>query len=77
MKIIERSVEFCSDKEIVDLANLQVAADRRVSHLFEKNRESVLTRKEHVELTKAVEVSRLNDLRKAMGIVEAKKRDLI
>ena len=76
-KIIERSVQFCSDKEIVDLASLQVGADRRVSHLFEKNRESVLTRKEHVELTKAVGVSRLNDLRKAMGIVEAKKRGLI
>jgi hypothetical protein len=45
--------------------------------LFEKNRESVLTKKEHIELTKAVELSRLNDLRKAFGIVEAKKRGLI
>ena len=77
VQLIERSVQFCSDKEVVELASLQVATNHRVSHLFEKNRESVLTRKEHVELTKAVEVSRLNDLRKAMGVVEAKKRGLI
>jgi len=36
-----------------------------------------LTKKEHAELTKAVELSRINDLRKAFGIVEVKKRGLI
>ncbi len=76
-KLIERSVKFCSDKEVVELANLQMSTDRRVSHLFEKNRENVLTRKEHTELMKAVEISRLNDLRKAFGIIEARKRGLI
>jgi predicted DNA-binding protein len=76
-KIIEQSIKFCSDKEVLELANLQLPDDERLNYLFEKNRESVLTKKEHVELTKAVELSRINDLRKAFGIVEAKKRGLI
>jgi hypothetical protein len=76
-KIIEQSIKFCSDKEVLELANLQLPDDERLEYLFEKNRESVLTKKEHAELTKAVELSRLNDLRKAFGIVEAKKRGLI
>ena len=76
-KIIEQSIKFCSDKEVLELANLQLPDDERLKYLFEKNRESVLTKKEQVELTKAVEVSRINDLRKAFGIVEAKKRGLI
>lgn len=76
-KIIEQSIKFCSDKEVLELANLQTPDDERLNYLFEKNRESVLTAKERAELTKAVEFSRINDLRKAFGIVEAKKRGLI
>ena len=76
-KIIKQSIKFCSNKEVLELANLQTAEDERLSYLFEKNRESVLTKKEHAELTKAVELSRINDLRKAFGIIEAKKRGLI
>ncbi len=76
-KIIEQSIKFCSDKEVLELANLHTPDDERLDYLFEKNRESVMTKKEHAELTKAVELSRINDLRKAFGIVEAKKRGLI
>lgn len=76
-EIIKQSIKFCSDKEVLELANLRMPDDERLSYLFEKNRESVLTKKEHAELTKAVELSRINDLRKAFGIVEAKKRGLI
>lgn len=76
-KIIEQSIKFCSDEEVLEMANLQLPEDKRLEFLFEKNRESVLTKKEHAELTKAVEQSRINDLRKAFGIVEAKKRGLI
>lgn len=75
--IIKQSIAFCSDKEVLDLANLQLPDDKRLSYLFEKNRESNLTAKERTELTKAVELSRINDLRKAFGIIEAKKRGLI
>lgn len=76
-KIIEQSISFCTDKEVLELANLQTPDDERLSYLFEKNRESILTKKEQTELTKAVELSRINDLRKAFGIIEAKKRGLI
>ena len=69
-KIIEQSIKFCSDKEILELANLQIPEDERLSYLFEKNRESVLTKKEHTKLTKAVEISRISDLRKAFGKTE-------
>lgn len=77
VKIIEQSIKFCSDKEVLELANLQLPDDERLDYLFEKNRESVLNKKEHAELIKAIELSRINDLRKAFGIVEAKKRGLI
>jgi metal-responsive CopG/Arc/MetJ family transcriptional regulator len=76
-KIIEQSIKFCTDKEVLNLATLQTPENQRLNYLFEKNRESVLTKKEQIELTKAVELSRINDLRKAFGIVEAKKRGLI
>ncbi len=76
-KIIEQSIKFCSDKEVLELANLQTSDDERLNYLFEKNRENILTKKEHAELKKAVEISRINDLRKAFGLVEAKKRGLI
>lgn len=77
VKIIEQSIKFCSDEEVLELANLQISDDARLEYLFEKNREASLTEKEHAELAKAVEVSRINDLRKAFGIIEAKKRGLI
>ena len=76
-KIIEHSIKFCTDKEVLNLADLQTPENRRLNYLFEKNRESVLTKKEQIELTKAVELSRINDLRKAFGLIEAKKRGLI
>lgn len=77
VQIIEQSIKFCSDKEVLELANLRMPDDERLNFLFEKNRESVLSKKEFAELKKAVELSRMNDLRKAFGIVEAKKRGLI
>lgn len=77
IEIIRQSVKFCSDKEVLELADLKIAEDHRLNYLFEKNRESVLTKKESTELTKAVETSRINDLRKAFGIIEARKRGLI
>lgn len=77
VKLIEQSIRVCSDEEVLALARLQTPEDKHLKHLFEKNREGVLTKKEHAELTKAVAQSRLNDLRKALGMVEAKKRGLM
>ncbi len=76
-KIIEQSIRFCSNEEVLALTNLQFLEGERLSFLFEKNRESVLTKKERAELTKAVALSRLNDLRKTFGIIEAKNRGLV
>lgn len=76
-QIIEQSIKFCSDEEVLELAKLQLPDNARLDYLFEKNRESSLTKKEIAELTKAVETSRINDLRKGFGIVEAMKRGLI
>lgn len=75
--LIKQSIKFCSDKEVLALAKLTTHTSKRIESLFEKNREGVLTKNEHTELTKAVEQSRLNDIGKAFGIVEAKKRGLI
>ena len=77
IEIIKQSIKFCSDKEVLELANLRMPEDKRLNYLFEKNRESILTKKERGELTKAVETSRINDLRKTFGIIEAQKRGLI
>lgn len=59
------------------LARLQMSDDEHLSALFEKNRESRLTRAERAKLNKAVRLSQLATLRKAIGIVEAMKRGLI
>lgn len=77
VEIIKQSIKFCSDEEVLALANLHTSEDERVSRLFEKNREGVLTKKEQAELMKIVELSRINDLRKAFGIIESQKRGLI
>ncbi len=76
-KLIEQSIRLCSDEEVLALARMQMPDDERLKRLFEKNREGVLTKKERAELTKAVAQTQLNDLRKAFGIVEAKKRGLM
>jgi Arc/MetJ-type ribon-helix-helix transcriptional regulator len=76
-KLIEQSIRVCSDEEVLALARMQTPEDKRLKHLFEKNREGVLTKKERAELTKAVTQSQLNDLRKAFGMVEANKRGLL
>ena len=75
--LIKQSIKFCSDKEVLALAKLTTLHNKRLEYLFEKNREGVLTKSEKRELEKAVEQSRLNDIRKAFGIVEAKKRGLL
>ena len=35
-KVIEQSIQFCSDNEILALANLQTHSDDRLTKLFEK-----------------------------------------
>jgi len=35
-EIIRQSIKFCSDKEVLELANLRMPDDERLSYLFEK-----------------------------------------
>lgn len=79
VEFLKKSVAVSSDKEVLALANLQMPEKQsnRLSHLLAKNGEGNLTDGEKERLNDLMQINRLNDLRKAIGIVEAIKRDLI
>ncbi len=79
VEMLKRSVEVCSDEEVLKLANLQMPAGQseRLSFLLGKNGEGNLADDERDELDKLMRLNRANDLRKAIGIVEAMKRGLV
>ena len=79
VEMLKRSVAISSDSEVLTLANLQMQEKQsnRLSSLLAKNGESVVTDEEANELNDLMRINRLNDLRKAIGIVEAIKRGLI
>lgn len=78
VKIIKESVEFCSEKEIIELCNLQmpVKKDERLSFLLQKQNEHDLTKTEDKEFWKLMELNRLTTLRKAFGLRETSRRGL-
>ncbi len=77
--MLKKSIELSSDKEVFELANFQMPEKQsnRLSRLLAKNGAGNLTENENVELNSLMRINRLNDLRKAIGIVEAMKRGLI
>ncbi len=77
--MLKKSVALSSDKEVLGLANLQMneTQSNRLSFLLAKNGEGNLTESDKEELYDLMQINRLNDLRKAIGIVEAMKRNLI
>ena len=79
VEMLKKSIELSSDKEVLELANFQMPEKQsnRLSRLLTKNSEGNLTENEKEELSSLMQINRLNDLRKAIGIVEAMKRDLI
>jgi hypothetical protein len=79
VEMLKKSIELSSDKEVLELANFQMPErqSNRLSRLLTKNGEGNLTENEKEELGSLMQINRLNDLRKAIGIVEAMKRDLI
>ena len=79
VEMLKRSVEVCSDEEVLKLANLQMPAGQseRLSFLLGKNGEGNLADDERDELNGLMRLNRANDLRKAIGIVEAMKRGLV
>jgi hypothetical protein len=79
VEMLKKSVAISSDKEVLELANLQMAEKQsnHLSNLLGKNGEGNLTDGEKAELDDLMKINRLNDLRKAIGIVEAVERGLI
>ncbi len=79
VEMLKKSVAISSDKEVLALANLQMPEKQssRLSLLLAKNGEGKLNDGEKVKLNELMQINRLNDLRKAIGIVEAMKRGLV
>ena len=79
VETLKKSIELSSDKEVLELANFQMSETQsnRLSRLLAKNGEGNLTENEKEELSGLMQINRINDLRKAIGIVEAMKRGLI
>ena len=79
VEMLKKSIELSSDKEVLELADFQMPEKQsnRLSRLLEKNGERNLAENEKEELSSLMQINRLNDLRKAIGIVEAMKRGLI
>ena len=75
---LETQIAVCSDKEIVELSNLQMPKrqDKRLSSLLHKQVEKKLTKPEQKELWKLMELNRLTTLKKAFALGEISRRDL-
>ncbi|MEQ1603584.1 MAG: hypothetical protein ABL999_01795 [Pyrinomonadaceae bacterium] len=76
---LKESIKYSSDAEVLELALLKMPADEslRLSELLVKNREGFITSRDKAELDGLMQNNRLNDLRKAIGLVEALERGLI
>ncbi len=79
VEMLKESIKFCTDEEVLDLANLKMTAkqDKRFSILLAKQRESEITSPERKELRTLMQIYETSTLRKAIGIGEAIKRGLI
>jgi hypothetical protein len=79
VEILKKSAELSSDTEVLELANYRMPEkeSNRLSNLLAKNSEKKLSENEIKELHRLMQINRINDLRKAIGIVEAIRRGLI
>ncbi len=75
---LKKQVLYCSDKEILLIAKIQMPPkpDRRLSFLLQKQGERNLTVKEQSELGELMELNRITDLKKAFAMGEAVRRGL-
>lgn len=79
VEMLKKSVEFSTDKEVLALIEFQMPEKQsnRLSRLLGKHSGGNFSEGEKEELDKLMQINRFNDLRKAIGIVEAIKRGLI
>ena len=75
---LANQIAFCSDKEILELAELQMLPkqDSRLSNLLQKQGAQDLTANEQKELWNLMELNRLTTLKKAFALREISRRDL-
>ena len=75
---LEKQIAVCSDREVVELSNLQMPEkqDRRLSFLLQKQGEKDLAKSERKELWKLMEMNRLTTLKKAFALRELSRRGL-
>ena len=75
---LEKQIAVCSDREVVELSNLQMPEkqDRRLSFLLQKQGEKDLAKSERKELWKLMEANRLTTLKKAFSLRELSRRGL-
>ncbi len=79
VEMLKKSIELSTDEEVSALTEFQMPEKQsnRLSRLLGKNGAGNLNENEKEELDKLMRINRFNDLRKAIGIVEAIKRGLI
>lgn len=75
---LEKQIIFCSDKELLELAKLQMPTkqDNHLSNLLHKQNDEDLTKSEQKELWKLMELNRLTTLKKAFALREISRRNL-
>ncbi|HEX8399283.1 MAG TPA: hypothetical protein VF644_17745 [Pyrinomonadaceae bacterium] len=75
---LEKQISACSNKEILQLSNLEMPAkeDHRLSFLLKKQGEKDLTAKEQKELAELMETNRFTTLKKAFALREIARRGL-
>ena len=75
---LEKQISVCSDKEILELAEITMPAqqDERLSFLLNKQNEGNLSGDEQNEMWQLMETSRLTTLKKAYALREISRRGL-
>ncbi len=76
---LTESVKFCTDAEVLQLANLMLPdkQDKQLSLLLRKNSKASLSKSDKHKLENLMGVYRIYLLRKAIGAAEATNRGLI
>jgi hypothetical protein len=76
---LKESVKFCTDAEVLQLANLMLPEkqDKQLSLLLRKNGETSLSKSNQHKLESLMSVYRIYLLRKAIGTAEAATRGLM
>ncbi|MCU0239140.1 MAG: hypothetical protein MUC29_06840 [Pyrinomonadaceae bacterium] len=76
---LKESVKYCSDDEVLNLANLMMPEKQSIqlNILLKKNGEESLSKTEKNKLESLMQISRMYLLRKAIGMAEATTRGLI